>query len=327
MSVPVDELQRRVQEYVSRHAPEIGLDAGRLAVSYVLNPGGFVNQSFRITDGSRDLHLKLSTTAEGQQALKRWFALRQVLEQHYHAPPALGWMLIPDSGAEGILFTRFVGGPPALTHGVLGDILPVLRRLNGDSTLAERLWAGAEVTPSAAYLTGLHDRFIEDLSGIREQPPDFVSAALLDWMAGEVSSLEATVAGHDAFAQPLNTPVHGDVWLNNILATPAGQWYLLDWDDMHIGDPVMDLATLTGPSATDLSPLKLRAEVERGLNAEERFRLDLLGRATLLDWIIDPLADYIDAEAAPAHLPAVRQETGRVHKAALELYRDLYQDR
>ena len=40
--------------------------------------------------------------------------------------------------------------------------------------------------------------------------------------------------------------------------------------------------------------------------------------------MIDPLADYIDAEVSPEHLSDVRRETERVHRAALELYRSSY---
>lgn len=53
----------------------------------------------------------------------------------------------------------------------------------------------------------------------------------------------------------------------------------------------------------------------------QRARLPLLGQATLLDWVIDPLYDWIDADASPAHAGEVRAEKQRVHQAALGLYR------
>ncbi len=147
---------------------------------------------------------------------------------------------------------------------------------------------------------------------------------MIEWMTAEASALEAIVRTSDSFAEELHTPAHADLWLNNILMTSAGGWYLLDWDDLRIGDPVLDLATLVGPTATDLRPLKLRSEVERELSPDRRARLEILGHATLLDWIIDPLADYIDADVAPAHVTDVRREKERVHRAALALYQERY---
>lgn len=46
--------------HLASRAAELGLDAARLRVEYVLNWGGFVNRSFQVTDGDARLHLKLS---------------------------------------------------------------------------------------------------------------------------------------------------------------------------------------------------------------------------------------------------------------------------
>jgi Ser/Thr protein kinase RdoA (MazF antagonist) len=58
----------------------------------------------------------------------------------------------------------------------------------------------------------------------------------------------ARVYGLDppAFAEPLRSPVHADLWLNNIQWAGRESWHLLDWDDVRIGDPAADLATLLG---------------------------------------------------------------------------------
>jgi hypothetical protein len=46
---------------------------------------------------------------------------------------------------------------------------------------------------------------------------------------------------------------------------------------------------------------------------------------SLLDWVIDPLADWIEAGVVgPDHVSAVREEKERIHGEALELYRAVY---
>jgi hypothetical protein len=60
------------------------------------------------------------------------------------------------------------------------------------------------------------------------------------------------------------------------------------------------------------------------LTSAERERLSYLGRATLLDWVIDPLSDWIDAGTAPEHEHAVRAGKERIHKRALACYAELY---
>jgi aminoglycoside phosphotransferase (APT) family kinase protein len=102
------------------------------------------------------------------------------------------------------------------------------------------------------------------------------------------------------------------------------EWHLLDWDEVRIGDPAADVATLLGPTAQDPRPLKMRDRVDGGLPPAERERLPQLGRATLLDWVIDPLSDWIDAGTAPEHEHAVRAEKEGIHKRALACYEELY---
>jgi hypothetical protein len=109
--------------------------------------------------------------------------------------------------------------------------------------------------------------------------------------------------------------------------TPRGEWYVLDWDDLQLGDPALDWCMLFGPAPADL-----RTVMERTLppsitiGAGVHARLRLYARASLLDWIIDPLADWIDAPESPEHLEEVRAEKERIHRAALEAYRARYGD-
>src|SRR5690349_15841757 len=97
-------LQSRVEREIALRAVEFGLAPGRMCVEYVLNPGGFVHQSFRITDGRKSLHLKLVSDPADRQALRRWQGLHELLERSYNAPPMVGWIGVPGTDLEGPLF-------------------------------------------------------------------------------------------------------------------------------------------------------------------------------------------------------------------------------
>lgn len=316
-----DSLRALVSDYFVDHAAAFHLESNSLAVEYVLNWGGFVNYSYRIRDARHAYHLKLSTSVEDQAALRRWWTLAPLLEP-YHAPPILEWIEL--GSAAGLLFQYLPGNPPALRGDLLGEIVPVIRLLNADRELAVALQPSSPVTAQAAYMASFHRRSIEDLRGIRDARPPFVSEGLLGWLDDQVEILSQLITSSAAFGEPLSKPVHGDLWLNNILWLSASEWHLLDWDDMRIGDPAADIATLLGPTAHDPRPLKMLERVDGVLTSVERERLAYLGRATLLDWVIDPLSDWIDAGTAPEHQHVVRAEKERSHRRALGCYEELY---
>lgn len=316
-----DTLRTVVSEYFRQRAAAFQLDRDSLVIEYIVNWGGFVNFSYRIRDARRAYHLKLSVSADDQAALRRWMTLAPLLEA-YHAPPVLEWIEL-DSVA-GLLFPSLPGAAPPLNGDVVTALLPVLHALNADARLAAALRPIRGLTARDAYLASFHHRFMEDLRGIRRSPPPFVSGDLLRWLDDEVAALSRTVDSTAAFGETLTKPVHGDLWLNNVLWVSTNEWHLVDWDDMRIGDPAADLAALLGPTAEDPRPLKMHELADGALAPTERERLPFLGRATLLDWVIDPLSDWIDAGAAPEHERVVRLEKERIHRMALGCYEDLY---
>ena len=331
----VGALGARVLGYFRSEARRFGLDPATLSVEYVLNPGGFVNHSWRVRDARRRLHLKLSTGPEERAALARWHALAPLLAARHRAPPVLAWIDLDETA--GLLFEHLPGRAPSLSRPLLEALLVWQAALSSDvelreALLREGLWRegpgersrGRLPTALDVYEEGLWTRACEDLAGVRRAPPDFLSPATLAWMEEEAASLHDAVARASCFAEELRTPVHGDLWLENLLASPEGGWHVLDWDELAIGDPVLDLATVTGPSPEDLTPLKLRETAGEALGPAGRERLGWLGRATLLDWVIDPLADWVEAVVAPRHLAEVRADKERQHRAALALYGRLY---
>jgi aminoglycoside phosphotransferase (APT) family kinase protein len=89
---------------------------------------------------------------------------------------------------------------------------------------------------------------------------------------------------------------------------------LLDWDDLSIGDPALDFVILTWP---------LRLETTRGDTAF-RERCALYRRAQLLDSVIDPLADYIEAPHDLDQLDEVQAAKRLEHEESLKQYRRQY---
>lgn len=316
-----DVLGMLVRDHFREHAVEYSLAADGVTARYVLNWGGFVNFSYRVTDGRRAYHLKLAVTEDRQAPLRRWYKVRDLLVP-YHAPPIVDWIEL--GVAAGLLFSVVPGSVPPLSALVIDALVPVLGALYGDVRLAEALREAETVTARDGYLAIIHDRLTEDLRGITQAPPPFVDPARLQWMHDETERLRLAIESSAAFDEPLSSPVHGDLWLNNIHWAGRDEWSVLDWDDMRIGDPAADLAALLGPTASDLRPLKMAERAHAALTAPQRARLPLLGRATVLDWVIDPLSDWVDAHVSATHLHEVRAEKERVHREALATYRAMY---
>ena len=124
--------------------------------------------------------------------------------------------------------------------------------------------------------------------------------------------------------EPADAPTHRDLWLDNLLVSERGDVTILDWDGLGLGDPVMDWAMLFGPARHDPRPVTERGVEVPGLTDGERARLPLWARATLLDWIIDPLSDWVGAATEPEHGAVIRIANEGVHGRALALYLELY---
>jgi aminoglycoside phosphotransferase (APT) family kinase protein len=166
-----------------------------------------------------------------------------------------------------------------------------------------------------------HDRFTEDLAFVAGDPPPFVSGDRLAWMQQEAAALETRVRELPAFAEPAVSAIHNDLWVNNVLIDGEGQWHLLDWDGLALGDPLIDWVMLFGPTR-DI-PRAATEDVIRAhtpLSAAERERLAIYLRASQLDWVLDPLADWVQAAHEPEHGAQVRAANEQVHRLALEVY-------
>lgn len=317
-------LEEAARAWAHEVARTAGLDADAVAVHRVPSWGGFSNASFHVVAGARRYHLKL-TASSGASGLRTWHRVHELLSGRYHAPQMLEWLSIPEIECVGAVFVHLDGSSPRTLGPWLAELVTAaLVELHADAELATRL----EAPPATCfdhYLENHERRFREDVAGIVVEPPPFLSEGDVPWMREEVALLHDAIRGSPAFQDPAAVPVHGDLWLENLLVSPNGGWHMLDWDDIRLGDRVLDFATLFGPCPSDVRPLEpSRLPAAVALSAAERERLRLYARATLLDWVIDPLSDWIDAPAAGADEGRVRIEKERVHRAAKALYLETY---
>ncbi|MBE0698273.1 MAG: aminoglycoside phosphotransferase family protein [Anaerolineaceae bacterium] len=324
----LNELTGAVIAWFSARAERFGLRAKAIEARYILNWGGFVNTSFTITDGETSYHLKLADDEGSRSGLENWRGLHELLSQEYHAPRMLDWIEISGTGFAGPLFENIRGEPfnlieqPNLRRG----ILDLLLRLHGDSNLAALLADADGRKPNCSeYFIGVYiERFDEDLCIVAENLPPFVSLTLLDWMRGETRKLESLARERSVFHLPADSPTHGDLWASNILVAPDERWYIIDWDDLALGDPALEYAIFLGPLWRNgiLSSGEVESLLPANAALRERFRLCL--RAYLLDQVIDTLADWVESAFAPEHQDQVRAGKELAHREALDLYRKSY---
>jgi hypothetical protein len=325
--LPIPVLTPLVLRAVQDQAGALGLRRDDVSVQYVLNWGGFGNASYQAGDGRRRVHLKLTADAAEQDALRRWQRCGSLLQGRYHGPTIVGWLEVAGTAYQGLAF-EFIDGQHLdgfQMPDVLGELLSVLGRLHADADLAGEL---APVGPHRTYLDCLESRYLEtlrqDLREVAAEPPPFVGPARLNWLGEQVGLLGQLARDSGAFAGAAREVVHWDVWWDNVLVSPAGDWYLLDWDDVGPGDPAMDFAgavfPLTcGPAARRWQDLPIPA-------ADEAFaaRMALYHRALMLDMVIDVLADWVECRVAPESQAEVRARKRAEHEQFLRLYQAEY---
>jgi aminoglycoside phosphotransferase (APT) family kinase protein len=118
--------------------------------------------------------------------------------------------------------------------------------------------------------------------------------------------------------------VHGNDRAENLLVTAKG-WYVMDLDDLRLGDPAVDFATLfwsldEGGLGRGTEGL---LEVFNG-QPDLQARLPLYFRVLLLQEAAGSLVEYVRVEAYPDQAPAVRESKVKRHQEALARYRELY---
>jgi aminoglycoside phosphotransferase (APT) family kinase protein len=135
----------------------------------------------------------------------------------------------------------------------LGSAGMVMARVEGE-TLARRIlrdpaFAGARAALAgqlAAFMAGLHRLPVAGVPGLSEPDP----LGHLEELYGEVDDVSPTfdtalrwLAAHRPPGRAGDRAVvHGDLRLGNVIVGPDGLRAVIDWELVHVGDPVEDLA-------------------------------------------------------------------------------------
>jgi aminoglycoside phosphotransferase (APT) family kinase protein len=269
------------------------------SVEHRPNHTGATKLSYVVDRGGERLWVRVAADEEEHAALLRWAEHAARLSERYAAPPLLDRFVV--EGRVALVFP-FLPVPVATRAGLAaraGELLAVLGGLHDDAELAAAL--GPPVTAGQAFTDVWVARFVADLA---------VTEGYLDrdvhlWLTDEVEALAGLIAG-PAFDRPVHAAVHGDPWHENLLLGEDRFW-LLDWEDLAVGDPVVDEAIVHmdahGPDA--------------GWPDTERH--GVARRALFLDAVIDVAADWVEATD-----PVVRATKERGWRAGLEGYRAAY---
>lgn len=324
--------ENQVKEWAEANSYSLGLNGSKIEAKYIWNPGGFVNQSFRLSDGETILHLKLVQERNAPR-LKQWALLSNYLTNNYNAP-----RLIREVSQEiitgycyGLVFDFIKGKPLSLFSNsapVIEKVLQALCRLHSDNDI-KTVMASAPTTPSYsdAFIEEYINRFEEDLQVIRAEKHllHFVTEDTLDWFESEIEELRRIVIETPSFQKKATDVVHNDLNWENVLADDHFDFWIIDWDSLAAeGDAAMDYSVLLWPlyHSKDWPLWKNRLIASAG---EEVFeRVAIYFRAKLLDDVIDVLADYVDAENVPEVKEMTQKRAKETHLRAYSEYVSLY---
>ncbi|MDQ8738832.1 aminoglycoside phosphotransferase family protein [Paenibacillus sp. LHD-38] len=321
--------ERMITEWASANADAIGLVPNKIRASYIYNPGGFGNLSFRLTDDRTQLHVKLAPPSKAAR-LRQWAGVSNYLAEHYTAPRlvhAIDREIVPGY-PYGLVFEYIEDATPLSEarnpEVALTGVMATVVKLHSDDCLRGMLPKAETRTYAEAFEDEYISRFTDDLDGIRGSRDllrDFVSDETISWFGEEVGRLRETVLQTPAFLLPAGDVVHNDLNNNNVLTCGRDGFRIIDWDDLSgQGDAAMDYSVLLWPLTHDPSWPIWREKVLAGAGAAAVERLELYFRAKLLDDVIDVLADYVEAEQVPEHREEAQRKARAVHLHSYPLY-------
>ena len=263
-------------------------------VEHHANHTGVGKLSFAVRVGDRTLWAKVAADADEEESLATWARVAALLAERHAAPPVLDVLSV--GGRTALLFP-YLDAPPA-TRGTLheryDDASALLAGLHSDTELAALL--GGPTTTADCFRRIWLQRLEADLDVIE----GYVGRDLHAYLAEEVDALGLLIDTLDA---PVHAAVHGDPWHENVLVAPDRLW-LLDWEDLSVGDPVVDDAILLHDAlGTDPHhwPDTAAYAVAR--------------RALMLDAVVDVAADWVENTN-----PLVRRRKEAAYLAELEAY-------
>jgi thiamine kinase-like enzyme len=306
----------------------LGFTKDTIEVAYIWNPGGFVNQSYFLTDGEVKRHVKFAK-ADHEPELKKWAKVCDYLTTSYHAPKLIREVeeeVIPGY-FYGLVAEYFEGEPLKVDQRAnLTPILKKVSQLHQDEYLGSLLKGNGRATYADAFIDTYIARFREDLSIIdrHQHLISFVEKETYQWFHEEVDRLEKEVQTVNSFKAIATECVHNDLSGQNILVS-LEKFCIIDWDDLSCqGDAAMDYSTLLWPFAHSKRWPEWQEKVRELAGDETVERLSYYFRAKLLDDVIDVLADYVEAEEMPEVKDKAQKRAKELHLQAYQKYCLLY---
>jgi fructosamine-3-kinase len=261
-------------------AIEALLGPGAVA-THRLNHTGAGKLSYEVRARGEQWWVKVAASDKEERRLTRWASVATILAERHGAPPVLE--VLDVLGRTALLFP-FLDHPVA-TRTTLGDryaeVGAVLDGLHADHELADRL--GGPATSRESFREVWVARFEADLRIIAGH----VAPDVYDYLAAEVEVLAALVDGLDL---PVHHAIHGDPWHENVLLGSQRVW-LLDWESIAVGDPVVDRAILLMDAC---GPQRAAWPTDQ--------RHQLARRALLLDAAVDGAADWVQSSEPETRL-------------------------
>ncbi|MFD2212030.1 aminoglycoside phosphotransferase family protein [Virgibacillus halophilus] len=325
--------EAQVTGWAKKYSQILGLHKTNIKAIYIHNPGGFVNQSFRLSDGETSLHVKFADDRRAPH-LKQWASLNEYLSKNHHSP-----RLIHEVAEEvlpgfryGLVF-EYINGKPledvAEPLPVVQEVFKSLKRIHSDTYIKKVLGMKEKTTLSEAFVAEYISRFEEDLLIIRSGRNllDFVSDESLDWFYSELQALKQMVSQLHCFQRQAADVVHNDLNWQNILVNNQNHFWIIDWDDLTAaGDAAMDYTVLLWPFYRSEEWPAWKNKMALVLDKEMVERMSVYFRAKLLDDVIDVLADYVEAEGFPDVKEAAQLQAKETHLCAFQTYRERYGD-
>ncbi|MCR8656368.1 aminoglycoside phosphotransferase family protein [Paenibacillus endoradicis] len=324
--------ENQIKKWVVRNADSLGLDESKLDVRYIYNPGGFVNQSYRVSDGQTTLQIKLARTEKAHR-LKQWASISEHLSTHYNVPKLIE--VITEEIIEGYTFGlvfNYIEGKSLSTltnaNPIIENVLHSLHHLHTDQAIQQMIRTDKqEYSYADAFAQEYISRFQEDLDIIRSQQHllDFVTSDSITWFESEVEALEQLVRSTPSFQMKATDIVHNDINWENVLVDNDNEFWIIDWDDLTgCGDAAMDYSVFlwTKYNKQEWPYWSERVLTLAGVELFER--LEYYFRAKLLDNVIDLLADYIEADNIPELKEITQKRAKEIHLSAYSEYKRIY---
>ena len=322
--MPHDDLTSVLTAHLATRSERYGLDPKTLRLEPFSHSGVEVTRSFTAQDRDHAVHVKLWNT-EQKTVRDRWLSVHDVLESRHNAPRVLDTIDLPQADVTGLIFEYINGVHPAGRAGT-DRLLHFARRLHADEELAIKLGFSEGTTTVGQYFEALHIRMLEkDIGIIRAAAPNtMVDDSLLAWMEHETRELSRTAKNSTAFEVDARWPTHGDLYEGNSLLTDDGAWYVFDWDDLALGDPVADYIIILPDSARRDPGFDWRSHGVEPTDDGFGERMRFYARAALLYVVVDGLAEHLGLDASDPLLSATSREKREAFEKGLALYRERY---